>query len=128
MMIRAENGIVNQSQRLMAYFLLCVVRHFSWLYKTLLSFYLDLHLMQLNYCRVKQWMYVIKANAGIKLTITELRNVRSNAEKEFDSILKWWKWLTIMKQLFKSRGGAKNKPTEKIMKESQKISTVILFS
>ena len=128
MMIRAENGIVNQSQRLMAYFLLCVVRHFLWLYKTLLSFYLDLHLMQLNYCRVKQWMYVIKANAEIKLTITELRNVRSNAEKEFDSILKWWKWLTIMKQLFKSRGGANNKPTEKIMEESQKISTVILFS
>ena len=31
-------------------------------------------------------MDVIKAYAGIKLSITDLRNVRSNAEKEFDSI------------------------------------------
>ena len=31
-------------------------------------------------------MDVIKAHAGIKLSITDLRNVRSNAEKEFDSI------------------------------------------
>ena len=33
-----------------------------------------------------QTMDVIKAHTGIKLSITELRNVRSNAEKEFDSI------------------------------------------
>ena len=33
-----------------------------------------------------QTMDVIKAHAGIKLTITELRNVKSNAEKEFGSI------------------------------------------
>ena len=33
-----------------------------------------------------QSMDVIKAHAGIKLSVTELRNVRSNAEKEFDSI------------------------------------------
>ena len=31
-------------------------------------------------------MDAIKAHTGIKLSITELRNVRSNAEKEFDSI------------------------------------------
>ena len=33
-----------------------------------------------------QTMDVIKAHAGIKLSITELRNVRGNAEKEFESI------------------------------------------
>ena len=31
-------------------------------------------------------MDVIKAHEGTKLSITEIRNVRSNAEKEFDSI------------------------------------------
>ena len=31
-------------------------------------------------------MDVIKAHTGIKLSTTELRNARSNAEKEFDSI------------------------------------------
>ena len=34
-----------------------------------------------------QTIDVIKAHAEIKLSITELQNVRSNAEKEFDSIL-----------------------------------------
>ena len=33
-----------------------------------------------------QTIDVIKAHAGIKLSISELQNVRSNAEKEFDSI------------------------------------------
>ena len=33
-----------------------------------------------------QKMDVIKAHSGIKFSITELQNVRSNAEKEFDSI------------------------------------------
>ena len=33
-----------------------------------------------------QTMDVMKVHTGIKLSITELRNVRSNAEKEFDSI------------------------------------------
>ena len=33
-----------------------------------------------------QTIDVIKAHAGIKLSITELRNVKSNAEKEFGSI------------------------------------------
>ena len=33
-----------------------------------------------------QTVDVIKAHTGIKLSITEIRNVRSNAEKEFDSI------------------------------------------
>ena len=31
-------------------------------------------------------MDVIKAHAGIKLSITKQRNMKSNAEKEFDSI------------------------------------------
>ena len=33
-----------------------------------------------------QTMDVIKAHTGSKINITELQNVRSNAEKEFDNI------------------------------------------
>ena len=65
-------------------------------------------------------MNIHKAPTGIKLSITQLSLTVYS--------LKHRKWVTIAEQLFKFRGDANNKPTEKTMKDILKISTVILFS
>ena len=67
-----------------------------------------------------QTMNIFKAPTGIKLSMTQLSLTIY--------LLKHRKWLTIAEQLSKFRGDANNNPTEKTMKDSLKISTVILFS
>ena len=71
-----------------------------------------------------QAMDVIKAHTGIKLSITELRNVRSNAEKEFDSI-----FIKVV-EMANDCGTTiqiKSRCQQQTLKKSLKISTVILF-
>ena len=65
-------------------------------------------------------MNILKEATGIKLSITQLSLTVYS--------LKHRKWVTIAEQLFKFRGDANNKPTEKTMKDTLQISTVILFS
>ena len=67
-----------------------------------------------------QTMNIPKAPTGIKLSMTQFSSTVYS--------LKHRKWLTIAEQLSKFRGDANNKPTEKTMKDTLKISTVILFS
>ena len=67
-----------------------------------------------------QTMNISKAPKAIKLSMTQLSLTIYS--------LKHRKWLTIAEQLSKFRGNANNKPTEKTMKDTLKISTVILFS
>ena len=64
-------------------------------------------------------MDVIKAPTGIKLSVTELRNVRSNAEKDFDSILnKLVEMANDCGTTIQIKRMCQNKPTEKTMQRS----------
>ena len=67
-----------------------------------------------------QIMNIFKAPTTTKLSMTQLSSTIYS--------LKHRKWLTIAEQLSKFRRDANNKPTEKTMKDTLKISVVILFS
>ena len=107
-----------QCEEKMTYFILCSV----------LLFFVVLNCAQFlfgfasNVAKLlqSQTMNIPKAPTGIKLSMTQFSSTVYS--------LKHRKWLTIAEQLSKFRGDANNKPTEKTMKDTLKISTVILFS